>query len=564
MHPQQTVAAALRGASRIAVAITVAFAVTLSPAFAFAGTVFLDPGHGGRYPGAVYGGIEEQYVNLLIALEARRVLQSRGHTVVMSRTGDYTVTNSDICTWHYFESTDSYRYFSDGQTGAYPIPYDDLQARCDKANRSGADIFISIHNNAGGSATGTESYYNSWETSADTGPSRQLATLLQSEVTAHAGTANRGVDDVGYYVIRWSNMPAALIEVAFLSNSTDRAKLLSASFRHSVAVGIADAVDRFYASDPFKALEPRIEGPDRYATSAQAALAEWPDGAGAVILASGEDWADALAASPLSARLDAPLLLTPRTSLQASTRDAIAALRPGHVVVLGSEAAIASATVEAACAAAGLPASAAERIAGADRYETAVAIAERVGAAPGAGVSIVAGTAFPDAVSASSFSGTRMMPILLTRKDALAGPAAAYLARHSAEVTSAVVVGGPAVVSQPVVDMLGETLDVTWLYGADRYQTNLATLKRYWPETTMTPYVATSENFPDAITAGALAGHSGQPLLMCGRTYLPATTRQWVMENSARIPNFTMVGSDAVLSRVLEWELDKARRVPAP
>lgn len=564
MHPQHLVAAARTGASRTALTIAITIAVALSPASAFGGTVFLDPGHGGRYPGAVYAGVEEQYVNLLIALEARKTLEARGHTVVMSRTGDYTIQNSDIATWNYSEITDTYRYFADGKTGAYPVPYDDLQARCDKANRSGADIFISIHNNAGGTATGTETFYNSWNTPADTVLSKNLAELLQSEVTAHGSMTNRGIDDVGYYVIRWSNMPAALVEVAFLSNSTDRAKLLSATFRHSVAVGIADAVDRFYASDPFKPINPRVQGADRYATSAEAALTGWPSGASAVILASGEDWADALAASPLSTRLGAPVLLTPKSSLTAATASAIQTLAPEQIVVLGSTSAVETSVVDAACAAAGLTTDAVERLAGVDRYETAVLIAERMGVTPGAGVSLVAGTAFPDAASASAFSGMRGMPILLTRKDVLSPVTAAYLAGHSAEVTSAVVVGGPAVVSQPVVDTLKRTLAVTWLWGPNRYDTNLATLQQFWPEGTISPYVATSENFPDALTAGALAGHSGQPLLMCGCTYLPAATRRWVMDNSARVPQFTMVGSEAVLSNLLEWELAKARRVPAP
>lgn len=436
----------------------------------------------------------------------------------MSRTGDYTITNADIGTWNYSESTDRYRYFADGKTGAYPIPYDDLQARCDKANRTGADIFISIHNNAGGTATGTESFYNTWDTPTDAVLSRSLAGLLQSEVTAHAGMTNRGVDDVGYYVLRWANMPAALVEVAFLSNSTDRAKLLTASFRHSVAVGIADAVDRFYASKPFQPIEPRLQGTDRYGTSAAAALSGWPSGADAVILASGEDWADALSASPLSTRLDAPVLLTPKSSLPAATAGAIRTLAPEHVVVLGSASAVETAVAEAACAAAGLPTDAIERLAGADRYETAVLIAERMGVTPGAGVSLVAGTAFPDAASASAFSGMRGMPILLTRKDQLSGVTAAYLARHSAEITSAVVVGGPAVVSQAVVNTLKTAHTVTWLWGPDRYSTNLATLRQFWPKGTMRPYVVTAENFPDALSAGPVAGRAGQPLVMCGRT----------------------------------------------
>lgn len=74
MHPQHPVAAARRGASRIAITI----AVALVPTTAFGGTVFLDLGHGGRYPGAVYAGVEEQPVNLLSRSKRARCLRHAG------------------------------------------------------------------------------------------------------------------------------------------------------------------------------------------------------------------------------------------------------------------------------------------------------------------------------------------------------------------------------------------------------------------------------------------------------------------------------------------------------
>lgn len=564
MSPINTAAALRRRTPRIICVLMLTAALVAVSGSAFAGSVFLDPGHGGSYPGATYGGVEEQRVNLLIALEVRRVLESRGHRVSMSRASDTNVGGSDIPTWHYNEATDAYSYYSDAKTGAYPIPYDDLQARCNKANLSGADIFLSIHNNAGGTASGTETYYNNWNNRTDTVLSASLAGLLQAEVTAHAGTRSRKVDDVGYYVIRWANMPAALVEVGFMSNSTERARLLTTAFRHNVAVGVADAIDRFYASKPFTPIEPRIAGSDRYATSALAALSAYPTGADAVILASGEDWADALTASPLSTRLSAPVLLTPQATLTAATASAIRTLGPARVIVLGGGSAVSTAVADAARVAATLPGSALERIGGIDRYATAVLVAERVGLQPGAGVTLVAGTAFPDATSASAFSGMRGMPILLTKSDSLPTATTSYLARHSAEVTRAVVVGGPPTVSNAVVAKLRTSLAVSWLYGPDRYATNVATVKYYWPTGKVAPVIATALDFPDALTAGAYAAKTGQPLVLCGRTYLSAKTREWVMANNSRTTGFTMVGGTGVLSNLLEWELAKARRFPAP
>jgi N-acetylmuramoyl-L-alanine amidase len=574
MQPQHAVApriASRRSPSGARTLAVLAFILALgltSPALA--GTVFLDPGHGGRYPGAVYGGVEEQYVNLLIAKETRAVLESRGHTVRMSRTGDYTIFNGDRPTWHWNEAKGTYFLYADGKTGVYSydgsgsgIPYDDLQVRCDAANASGADIFISIHNNAGGNASGTESYYNNWQTDTDTVLSSRLANYIQQGVTASAGTANRRVDDVGYYVVRWSNMPAALIEVAFLSNSSDRSKLLSAAFRRRVAIGIADGVDRYFASNPYTPREPRIQGADRYATSVAASVAGWPTGADAVIVASGEEWPDSLAAAPLSGSLDAPVLLTASGSLVPSVAAEIARLAPERIVLLGGENALSPAVQAAAAAAASIETSAVSRIAGANRYQTAALIAEEVGPGSGA-ITVVSGEAYPDAVSASAYSAMQRSPILLTRTQSLSGEVATFLAAHSDEVTRAVVVGGPVVVSQATVNTLSSKVAVEWLWGADRYATNRKVVDRYWPTGALAPIVATATNFPDALVAGPLGARRGQPVVLCGHKYLAGTTREWVMHNTGRIGSFTMMGGTGVLSNVLEWELDKARGKPAP
>ncbi|MGB4592364.1 MAG: cell wall-binding repeat-containing protein [Coriobacteriia bacterium] len=554
--------------TRRAVAATVLSIIAaslLGPTPAFAARVFLDPGHGGRYPGATYAGVEEQYVNMLVVTEARKILEARGHTVKQSRYGDATVCTWDIPTWHYSDAQDQYYLYADGKTGVYSygdgsaIAYDDLQRRCDLANGFGADIFLSIHNNAGGTASGTETFYNSWSDVTDTALSRRLATYVQEEVVRSAGTTSRRVDDVGYYVIRWSNMPAALVEVAFLSNPTERAKLLSPAFRTKVAIGIANGVDRFVASEPFAAREPRIEGSDRYRTSANAALTTWSTGADTVVLASGENWADALAAAPLSTALDAPVLLTPQAGLAAPAASALATLRPDTVVVLGGESAVASSVASEAAAAAGLPESAVRRIAGADRYDTAVLIAEEIGTSSGA-VTIVSSEAYADAVSASAFSGMLGRPILLTKQAGLSPEVGAYLAAHSDAITGAVVIGGPAVVSEGTVAALRSRVPATWLWGSDRYATNVKTLEYFWPAGAIAPTVATANDFPDALTAGVLAANNGQPLMLCGRSFLAGRTREWIMHETDRIGAFTMVGGTGVLSNTLEWEFAKARR----
>ena len=153
-------------------------------------------------------------------------------------------------------------------------------------------------------------------------------------------------------------------------------------------------------------------------------------------------------------------------------------------------------------------------------------------------------------------------PILLTRRSTLTTGAVEMIAESAS--TEAVVVGGPNVVSEQVVEALRSDMTVQWLYGPDRYATNVLLVKQFWPTGDLQPYVATGTDFPDALVAGALAGRTGQPIVLSGSRVLPGVTREWVMHETARIPSFTMMGGPDAVSYLLEWQLAKARRVPAP
>jgi len=172
--------------------------------------VFIDAGHGGRDPGAVRFGLQEKDANLDIALRLKSKLEASGFTVIMTRTDD--------------------RYLS-------------LDDRVNMANSSGADIFLSIHNNAAMSqyAHGTETF---WCSNGVSGSS-QFASLVQSNLVSQIGRANRGVKTANFRVIKYTNMPAALVECAFVSNPTESELLKTADFREKCAVGLFNAIVTF-------------------------------------------------------------------------------------------------------------------------------------------------------------------------------------------------------------------------------------------------------------------------------------------------------------------------------
>ncbi len=558
------------------IATIVASALCLSMAFASpasATRVFIDPGHGGPYPGAVQGGVAEEYVNLLIGLELSRELESRGIDTALSRTRDTSPGLRDRGTWHYVDS--GVRYYADGQTGIYKydpnqtgsIPYDDLQARCDKANEWGADIFISIHCDSVGSssARGTSTYRN-WDNKTDKILSNRLATLVQTEMIAETSPTynvqNDGVNVVGFYVVRWSNMPSILIESAFLSNSYERGLLLNPWFRARLADGIADGVERFMAEDPFKPLWDRRYGATRYETATEIAREGWPDGAETVLLASGENWPDALAATPLSMALDAPLLLTAKSGLSSATRHALAELAPSEIIVLGGEAALLSTTTVQAGAAAGLEQDAVRRIAGANRYETAALIAEEVGIPESGRVVLVSGASFADALSVSASAGASGEPILLTQKSALPTSVGSFLLAHDEEISSAWVIGGTAVITEELASAVKAgslgfgPKAVTRTAGVNRYATNIAVLNAMFPGE-LEPYVATGVKFPDALSAGTLAAREGRPIMLLGGRYMSPYTREFLINEEERLADFTIIGGPGALPYLMDWEIEK-------
>ena len=165
--------------------------------------ICLDPGHSGPVePGCCYeaGGLTEAAAVLPIAKAAKTFLESAGHDVILTRYG--------------------------------PINTDDLAFRTTLANIHAADLFVSIHANASKlpEAHGTETYCHE---SSDNG--RLLARHIQQSMITSLGTWDRGVKTADFFVLRETNMPAALAEVAFLSNELDRAAALSTDRQRSAA-----------------------------------------------------------------------------------------------------------------------------------------------------------------------------------------------------------------------------------------------------------------------------------------------------------------------------------------
>jgi len=176
--------------------------------------ILIDPGHGGPDPGAS-GACKsyEKYNNLAIAQYLNNILIEAGATVSMTRATDVCLAEN------YSESAD-------------------LQARVALANDLKPDIYISIHNNwnSNPETKGTTTYYS--VLNQQKSESARLAQAIQQTITSTVHTVDDGVREANFYVIKNTSMPAALIEVGFLSNSWEEARLQNPIFQKNVASAV--------------------------------------------------------------------------------------------------------------------------------------------------------------------------------------------------------------------------------------------------------------------------------------------------------------------------------------
>ncbi|HEX6139099.1 MAG TPA: cell wall-binding repeat-containing protein, partial [Candidatus Limnocylindria bacterium] len=168
-----------------------------------------------------------------------------------------------------------------------------------------------------------------------------------------------------------------------------------------------------------------------------------------------------------------------------------------------------------------------ERLAGADRYATAVAVSQRLfPSGPAPVVYLASGANFPDGLSGSPIAARRGGVMLFAQSNALPAVVEAELARLApAEV---VLLGGPAVLSDAVAARVQAVLPaaaVGRLFGADRYATAAQlSASAFAPGAAPTVLVASGENFPDALAAASAAAVIGAPLLLARAGSLPAAT----------------------------------------
>lgn len=273
--------------------------------------------------------------------------------------------------------------------------------------------------------------------------------------------------------------------------------------------------------DPTPPTTQRIAGGERYSTAEEIA-ARYPSGADTVYVATGLDYPDALAGAARAGSQEAPVLLTQQGRLPGATVRALEHLEATDIVVLGGTESISNDVVTDL----GVYASGSvTRTEGANRYETAAAIAETYDAGLDT-VYVATGQDYPDALSVTALAAVQEAPILLTTPGNLPGATRSALERLEPE--QIVVVGGTTAVSGAVFDQLKDYAPtpgaVSRLAGDNRYETSRAVAEEF-PSGADVGFVATGIDFPDALSGAALAGRFSGPVVLTNTTSLPSAAR---------------------------------------
>ena len=319
----------------------------------------------------------------------------------------------------------------------------------------------------------------------------------------------------------------------------------SAGLEGSVdAITFNDAVTNFQ-----KVSVERISGTNRVETAVEASFALFdnagtPDDASAVVLATSQGFADGVSGGPLAAAVDGPLLLTGGSALDPTTADEITRILPtgGTVHVLGGVGAI-SATVAASLTKLGFKVN---RLEGADRYATAVAVAKSI---PGATkVLLTSGIVFPDALSAGPAAAHVGGVVLLTQGSIMPSATMAYLAANPAAEVFAI--GGAAAKATPTTPADHQ------LVGIDRYETGTKVASTFFSNPDMVTF-ASGQNFPDALSGGAFSALLDSPILLVRGDIVPAVVTSYLKANETSVSSSALVGGAGVVIDTVRSSLEK-------
>lgn len=303
------------------------------------------------------------------------------------------------------------------------------------------------------------------------------------------------------------------------------------------------------AAGPSVTSRTRLAGTDRYATAVAISEAMYPaPGPATVVVATGENYPDALAAGVIAGNptSPAPVLLVRRDQIPAVTEDELRRLAPDNIVVLGGTDAISEQVVTDLRDITPVI----SRIAGRDRYETAAEIAYSAVEPGGFEAYLASGEYFQDALLASSVAGRFRGPVLLTSSAGVPSYTRAVLDYYRPNTLWVV---GPVteIPDSQLEELRGYVERVVRIDpGSTLIEAAINVSQNFYTGSAPTVFLATHEQYPDALAAGALASVDGGPLLFSSRDCIPPEVEAEI--NRLDAAEVVVVGGTAALSEAVE------------
>ncbi|WP_051865112.1 cell wall-binding repeat-containing protein [Metabacillus indicus] len=291
-----------------------------------------------------------------------------------------------------------------------------------------------------------------------------------------------------------------------------------------------------YSDGPFETTMERLWGDTRYDTAVEVSKNGW-EYSDVAVIATGKGYADALSATPLAFRYDAPLLLTKPEGLPESVKEELNRLEVQEVFLIGGTSAI-SDNVKTELGKMNVKVT---RLSGGTRYETSVKVAEEIGTE--GSVVLATGKNFADALSIAPIAAQMNMPILLTQKDNVPQEVTNYIRDWDADKTF--VIGGEAAITSAAVKNLPGKERIS---GEDRYETNSKIINRF--QDNIDPfftYIATGKGFADALAGSALASRYMSPIILTSPTTPSDFTKETINKYKEDTFTYYILGGETAL-----------------
>ncbi|MDR3541954.1 MAG: cell wall-binding repeat-containing protein, partial [Desulfosporosinus sp.] len=298
----------------------------------------------------------------------------------------------------------------------------------------------------------------------------------------------------------------------------------------------------------------RLSGLTRVDTALEIAKANFTGKLSNVVLATAENYPDALAGSVLAYKLKAPVLLVGSTDAdQEKVLNYLKSnLDPAGTVYLLGGTAIISSAMEGKVTASGYPKI--TRLGGTDRYDTSVKIADQMEVKTGTPIVLVSGENYPDALSISSIAAVKQNPILLVQKDGISDTVSQEIAKI--KPTKIYIIGAEGVISSTIESQVAQitSLDKTNIVrigGADRYETSLD-VAQYFNLTGQDICVATGNNFPDALAGSVYAANHNASIILADGSLSDQAVNYL---KTKKLTGATLFGGETVVSKHIEQQL---------